>query len=1635
MQQINNTLILNIYFNTYFDTYFRENDTVKKTIKFLTDMRTRELLKYLVVMIMALNTSFNAMAQERALKIYFNEYVSGETTPRIYVTDDHPNSEYDIPSGVTVSQNGAEWASGARWFEFFEQTVTDRVIADYSRDKNGNTDKMSSSLKLTFKNFPYEVNTIQWNTMNDLFSGSITDFFNNISVTTKCVPVSGSGFTYTNEHWDLNLFTHNVTFGQADIPWRDGAVLNGLKSFEISEKNYFKIGIGPFTFYSQQAELKERCRTFIKAAWNGVTGTGSNILDDDDENWAFKVKFTLPDVRMRCRKIATGNVDNNIIVQEQGVHQLEGYIYAHPGAVQGKIDDPQDPDDFHFEYTVADADKNKIEVAQYTGIITKVKAAGTATVRVTLMRGDRIVSYYDQKLTISAVDPNAPEIAIAFANGKKGYDITVGDTNAQIQGIITKNGKDSNGNTITNYSSYHYEYSVDDTNIATIDPSTGVITAINEGDVNVSAVLKDANGRIYSNTYTYNLHVFAKHEGLEFRRINTYKYSESDNSNYSGWKVTATNSQSYEWTSNNLLMVNTTINGAGNTYGVDDWKQIASFSTGEFSYWRAICQEIAFDVYVPKYTKSITQYSFAGNAAIGSKKTHSTGRYSNSTGDCKYGFEINYLNQKWVNGKPVNEQISLEQANTKLMDRMWDTNAAVVTETFARSGASSYTSNVGAANAIIREIDNVTSPKCNENRKLTVYFAAMAYLWNNESYPGDVSIGFKGIPEYTYYASVTYHKNDGTGTVLGSEEFNTQSKTETKVLYSNLSSTTPTRTGYTFAGWSTDPNSETATVEYTLNGNFRVYDAENGGGMGPVNLYAVWIPNSYTVELRKNATNAVAGTESVTAIYGMPLPEGEDIVAPTRVGYDFTGYYRTRAIANSELRDTTYYYDKDMKSGPVWDRTTNLYVLANWVAHTTKITLDPQGGNNYGVSEVTATYGQAMPTMGVQAPQRTGYEFGGYFTKQNGKGTKYYNVDMTSARNWTIDQPEYTLYAYWIPIEYMVRLDKQGGTGGSTSVIVTYGEPLPSGETAPTKVGYEFRGYYSSQNDEWQEAQGNDSYNNDKQYYDKNMVGVEPWDIAAGATIYAHWAPKTYIVTFDLGDESHAAIFPDNVVNANKDRIMEITSDGKMKVSFDYGISGDNSIDLSVPKKPGYEMLGWYDANGDLIVTVDSKDRHAYITDKNNYWQKDGNNVKWNYANDLVLTAKFRCKYTVEDAGNGPIIKFDNEIVEPDQDWLSSVISDLQGAAKEVGTPENPVMAFDLRTSKNIWTGNKFARLNVMESLQSEEYKDYISPNVLVYFNDNESEAWYIDGDKPEYQGRNDADCYNAVSLDNKCRNLVVTDRYRIKIPYEFKAGKALYERNKYQINTDDPMWVQSHESMWGTLCLPYPVKNNNKHNLAQPWEEEKLDCHVVFYELRRKSGNVMQFYKLPEDAVIPANTPVMYERRVGVSSAVIIEEVSEDVSTPSITVPMNRTYAAETKTYDKAILNTEYDWQFIGNMEETTFYGKNCKSRPAGVIGETKDVIYYFKKDNFTRMGDANYMILYPYRAYFREVGAANSDSKVASYSILVIDDEGATDITNAIFGDGEGDGKIYDLNGVRVKQPVRGRLYIVNGKKKVYE
>ena len=1590
-------------------------------------MRTRELFRYLVAMIIALSTTVNAMAQERNLKIYFNEHSDTATGPRIYVTDD--NREYGIPLGTKVSAEGLTWATGARWFSFLQQNVTDRVLADYE-DESG----MASHLKISFMDeegestFPYEVNNIQWNIMNDLFSGTILgDAFDNLQMNTICTPAEGKASSHTEEHWELNPFARNASFTKSEFPSSEGLVLKGLKSFEFGEKNFFKIKgwipfVGEVTLYSRQTELNDRCREFIKARWNGsytnpkVKDDDGNLIniEEDDNNWAFKVKFTLPDLRMRSYswRFANnvgilGELYNNIIKGESGKHALRGYITAHAGNVV-PIEAPADPDDnipeaFHYEYFAKDP--NQITIIQTTGVITNAKVAGDIPVIVKLMRGNREVCFYEQTIHVYAVDPTRSEIAIGFLNGNKGYDVTVGDQNAQIQGIITKYGENitlSNGT-----SGYHFEYSEDSNGeIIDIDPLTGKITAKKEGDVVVSAVLKNG-GTIRSNTYTYSLHVFAQHEGMDWKLEKTYTYT--NNSNINEWKIsTNTNSSSNKWESKDLLMVNTTINGSS------DWKQIACFTTPASPNWRGICQTIQFDLRIPKYTKVTGTYPLAGNLNIG----------SSSNGPIKYGFESKDLGA-----------VDAATADTNVKDITWLTQGShdathASTNKYPTqiiADATSYNNgNIGNEKDYRRSLDNLTSEPVTRTR----YLAIMAYLHIDNSYPGDASFGFKNIPTYEYYSTITYYNNDATSNVWRTQDFTSTSKTDVMPMY-NGSQNLPTRAGYEFLGWSTDPNATTA--EYPgKGGDFCPYDDVNGGGKGPVDLYAVWRANVYTVELRHTSTGPVDGY--VYAVYDQNMPlvdvDGNTVKAPTIKGYDFNGYYG-KAVSQG-----TKYYNADMSSNHVWDRaeTDMNYVIAGWVPHKTTVVFDLQGGQlYYGATEIIATYDAAMPTEGVQAPQRQGYTFGGYYSEANGQGTQYYTANMTSARTWNIDErllnpqvTKVTLYANWIPLTYTVTLDRQGGIGGSTSVTAAYGQPLPSGLTAPTKPGYEFKGYYSNANNDYYESIGQDYQGqNDKQYYDKDMVSVESWNSANSGTIYAHWAPKTFIVTFD---GTNGAIVPKQMQYDSQKPISDViyNSDGVVKISFKYGGQCPSQITNGKFKKAGFKLVGFYDSNNVLVATVDvdhPEDRNIYFNESSGYWTRKNGNLVWNCTHDVNLTARYEPKYTVRD---GDIIDFGTEYLEVGIDWENHEVHDLLGAAeaeKEAGriSSTNPVMVFDIRNAKYLDNSSKKSD-KLMVPLRD---KDFISPNLLVYLGEGAYDV-----------------IENEIETDGNCPGLVVTDRYPIKIPYAFKAGKALYERNKVQKDNndlDDDMWKQSHESIWGTLCLPYPIKNNNTYSDVSK---------VIFYELRKKSGSVMQFKKLPENAEIPANTPVLYERTVGTGSAVTIEENAENIYNKNtwISVPKNQSYEAEVTSYANAPEPSIHDWEFRGNLKTRVFYGANYDRTPKEADAEivNNGDIYYFKQNKFTHLTpamvkngvryEAGKMTIYPYRAYFFKKGTGGS-AKIASYSILVVDEFGnTTDITNTVFGDGEGDGKIYDLNGIRVMQPVKGRLYIVNGQKKVY-
>ena len=340
----------------------------------------------------------------------------------------------------------------------------------------------------------------------------------------------------------------------------------------------------------------------------------------------------------------------------------------------------------------------------------------------------------------------------------------------------------------------------------------------------------------------------------------------------------------------------------------------------------------------------------------------------------------------------------------------------------------------------------------------------------------------KVVVDYDYIKyNLSYNDNGGSGTAPSSKN---------NIVYTNsvtLATNTFTRTGYTWAGWT---NNLTTTV---WQGKTKVTGSSLGlrsivDGSSVV-LYAKWAANTYTVKFNANGGSGTMENESFTYDTARALTAN----AFTRTGYTFAGW-NTKADGTG-----TSYANKQSVSNlsATNGATVNLY--AQWTAKTYAVTLDWQDGSS-GTPSVTATYGAAMPTATM--PTRTGYTFGGYYTIKNGGGVKYYNADGSSVKEWDIDSSNPVLYANWTPVTYTVTLDRQGGSGGDSSAIVTYDAVMPQVKV-PERAGYDFAGYYTAVNGDG------------TQYYASNGTSARKWDMTAATTLYAKWTAKKYSVTLD----------------------------------------------------------------------------------------------------------------------------------------------------------------------------------------------------------------------------------------------------------------------------------------------------------------------------------------------------------------------------------------------------------------------------------------------------------------------------------------------------------------------------------------
>lgn len=118
--------------------------------------------------------------------------------------------------------------------------------------------------------------------------------------------------------------------------------------------------------------------------------------------------------------------------------------------------------------------------------------------------------------------------------------------------------------------------------------------------------------------------------------------------------------------------------------------------------------------------------------------------------------------------------------------------------------------------------------------------------------------------------TISYNANGGSGAPSSQTKYYNQTLT--------LSTTKPTRSGYTFLGWSTSSTATSATYSsggsYTSNSN--------------ATLYAVWSANPVTYTISYNANGGSGAPSSQTKTQGVNLTLSS--VKPTRTGYTFLGW-------------------------------------------------------------------------------------------------------------------------------------------------------------------------------------------------------------------------------------------------------------------------------------------------------------------------------------------------------------------------------------------------------------------------------------------------------------------------------------------------------------------------------------------------------------------------------------------------------------------------------------------------------------------------------------------------------------------------------------------------------------------------
>ena len=301
----------------------------------------------------------------------------------------------------------------------------------------------------------------------------------------------------------------------------------------------------------------------------------------------------------------------------------------------------------------------------------------------------------------------------------------------------------------------------------------------------------------------------------------------------------------------------------------------------------------------------------------------------------------------------------------------------------------------------------------------------------------------------------------------------------------------------------------------------------------------------YEVNYNGNGSNSGANPSPTYHLNGNTVTVANNTGNLTKTGYTFAGW-NTKADGTG----TTY----AAGSGTFKMNTSNITLYAKWTINSHNVTWKANGGNWGGsTADKVVSYNYGATITKVADPTRTGYTFNAW--------------SPAFEANTTMPDNALTYTAQWTANKYTVTLSNQGATtAGTASVQATYDAAMPSA-TMPTKTGYTFDGYYTSNN------------GGGTQYYNANGASAKNWAIASNSTLYAKWTANQYTITYkDQGNVAfsgaHASTPP---------------------TKHTYG----TATALKTASKTGYTFGGWFttqDCSGAAVTTLGATAYTSNIT-------------------------------------------------------------------------------------------------------------------------------------------------------------------------------------------------------------------------------------------------------------------------------------------------------------------------------------------------------------------------------------------------------------------------------------------------------